>query len=295
MGIRGVHGSTRAATLLAVLALGAPAVTVAAVSYGGSVGVAYDSNAGNAGERHDVRDVTLAFASAGAGQEWRFGKYTAAQLQGALFVEQATGIEDLSNAGLGGHVRLLHKPGRGFYTPVLTAWAGARAREYGSAIRDGADYRAGLSATEPLTTAVQLRIDVQRVQRAASGRAFDLGHTSYGLNLDWLAAPRLTVYAGVRYNDGQFVVTADGEGDISPKREHLYLAEHADVIEADPAFGEDWWAFRVEGHAVITTLGFNIPLTSTLALDAQAQRSVASTSGFDYERTLGSVGLLFRW
>jgi hypothetical protein len=286
---------TRAAALLAVLALGAPASTVAAVSYGGSLGVAYDSNAGNAGEAHDVRDVSLAFASAGASREWRFGKYTAVQLQGALFAEQATGLEDLSNAGLGARIRLLRKPGKGFYTPVLAAWFGAGAREYGSAIRDGADYRAGISATEPLTTALQLRLEVQRVQREASGRVFDLGHTSSALNVDWLAAPRLTVYAGARYNDGQFAVTADGEGDISPKREHLYLEQHADAIEADPAFGEDWWAFRLEGHAVVTTLGFNLALTPDLALDAQVQRSVASTSGFDYARALGSLGFLFRW
>jgi hypothetical protein len=283
-----------AAALLAVVALAAPA-GAAAAGYGGSLGVAYDSNAGNAGERHDVRDVSLAFASAGASREWRFGKYTAVQLQGALLAEQATGVEDLSNAGLHARARLLHKPGKGFYTPVFATWLGAGARDYGSAIRDGADYRAGVSATEPLTTAVQLRLEVQRVQREAAGRVFDLGYTSYALNVDWLAGPRLTVYAGARYDDGQFAVTADGEGDISPKREHLYLEEHADAIEADPAFGEDWWAFRVEGHAVISTLGFNLPLTADVALDAQVQHSVASTRGFDYERALGSLGLLFRW
>ncbi|HEX4883926.1 MAG TPA: hypothetical protein VFX05_07290, partial [Casimicrobiaceae bacterium] len=165
----------RAAALLAVLALAAPAGAAAAVSYGGSVGVAYDSNAGNAGDRHDVRDATFVFTSAGASREWRLGKYTGVQLQGALFAEQATGLEDLSNAGLGVRARLLHKPGKGFYTPVLAAWLGAGLREYGSAIRDGADYRAGISATEPLTTAVQVRIEAQRAHREAAGRAFDLG------------------------------------------------------------------------------------------------------------------------
>lgn len=284
----------RAAALLAGVALQASAAT-AATSYGGSIGVAYDDNVGNAGDRHDVRDAGMVFASIGASRERRFGRYTAVQLQGALLAEQVADVEDLSNAGLGARVRVLHKPGRSFHTPVFGLWLGATARDYGSRIRDGVDYRAGLSAAAPLTTALELRVEAQRAQREASGRAFDLGYASYALNVDWRPAPWLLVYGGARYNDGPFVVTADGEGDIAPKREHLYLEDHADVIEADPAFGEDWWAFRVEGHAVITTLGVNIPLTPALALDAQLQRGVAYTSGFDYARASSSVGLFFRW
>lgn len=285
----------RVAALLAVLVLPAATGARAATSYGGALGVAYDDNVGNAGERHDVREAGMAFASVGASRERRFGRYTAVQLQGALLGEQFADVEELSNVGLGTRIRVLHKPGRGFHTPVFTLGLGATARDYGSRIRDGVDYRAAVSAAAPLTTAVELRLEAQRAQREASGRAFDLGYASYALNVDWRAAPWLLVYGGARYNDGQFVVTADGEGDITPKREHLYLEQHADVIEADAAFGDDWWAFRVDGHAVITTLGANIPLAPALALDVQVQRGVASTSGFDYARVSSSVGLLFRW
>ncbi len=278
----------RAAAWLAALALGLPATAASSGwGFGGALGMGYDANAANASDPDDVRGVSTAFASAGAGWERRFGLFTALQLQGALSGEYVLDLERLSNARLGARVRLLHKPGKGFYTPVLAAWVGAGAHDYGSRLRDGAEYRAGAWAAVPLTTTVQLRAEAQWSQAESTGRVFDLGYASYALNADWLATQTLTLYANLRFNEGDYAISAD--------KGRQYVEDIATAEAPDAAFGEGWWAYRVDGHMWIATLGFNVPLSNDVALDVQARHSDAQASGFSYDRWLGSVGLLFRW
>ncbi len=284
------------AAWFAALALAAPLGASAGTwTYGGELGAGYDSNLGNSGDDHDTRDSVVAFAGASATWQQRYGRYSALQVRANLASDQLDDIADLSNVRGALRLRVLHKPGKSFYTPVLAASLAAGLREYGSAIRDGSDLRAGFSLAAPLTTAVQWRAEAARTRRVADGRAFDLDTTSYALDLDWLLTPRLTLYGGMRQDDGDFVITAYGDGDISPKRQHRYLEPIADVIEADPAFGNDWWAFRVEGRARIGTAGLNVALTPDLSLDLQALRAETTVGEFSYERWIGSLGLLVRW
>lgn len=278
----------RLAAWLAVLAAGMPGAAAASGwSFGGTLGVGYDDNAANAGDPADIRETTAAFASAGASWERRFGRYTALQAQAALSGERVFELERLSSAGVSTRVRLLHKPGRGFYTPVLAVWLGVGARDYGSRIRDASEYRAGAWAAVPLTTAVQLRAETQWSQAEANGAVFDLGYSSWALNVDWLATQRVTVYANARFNDGEFAVSAD--------EARQYVEDIATAEARDPAFGDGWWAYRVDGRMWIATLGVNAPLTADVALDVQVRRSDAQASGFSYERGLASVGVLVRW
>jgi hypothetical protein len=273
---------------LAALVLAVPAGAAAAGwSFGGALGAGYDDNTGNASEPDDIRASGTVFATVGASRERRFGLFTALQVQGAALAEGVFDLGQLSNAGLGLRLRLLHKPGRGFHTPVLAAWIGAGAREYGSRIRDSAEYRVGAWAAVPVTTAVQLRAEAQWSQAEARGRAFDLRQASYALNADWLAVPGVTVYANARFSDGAFTVSAD--------EARQYLEDIATAESRDPAFGAGWWAYRVDGRMWIGTLGINVPLSADLALDLQARHSDAQASGFTYGRWLGSVGLLLRW
>jgi hypothetical protein len=279
----------------ALLPVAGASAAPGAWSAAGELAAGYDSNIGNAGSSDDERAAASAYAGASATYERRFGLYTALEARGSLSGEQVFDLEDLSSARAALRLRLLHKPGEGFHVPVLAAWVSAGAREYGSAIRDGAEYRAGVSAAAPLTTAVQVRAEATRSRREADGRVFDLGVFSYGLSADWTVAPRLVVYGGVRIDDGDFAVSAEGHGEIEPKTEHLYLEDRAGAIEPDAAFGEDWWAFRADGRTLLAIAGANVPLTGDLALDLQVQRGESQMGQFSYERWLGSVSLLARW
>lgn len=281
--------------LLAALLALASGRAGAGWSLAGDLGAGYDSNVNNASDDHDTRDSPLASAGASATWEHRFGLFTALQVRGNVATDQYDNIKDLSNVRGGLRLKVLHKPGKGFYTPVLAASVSAGVRDYGSAIRDSTDLRAAVSLANPLTTAIQWRIEAAQARRQADGRAFDLDTTSYTLDLDWRVADAVTLYGGVRRDTGDFVVTTNGEGEITPKREHRYLEPIASVIEADPAFGADWWAFRIKASVMIGTAGLNVALTPDLSLDMQVLRAQASVGKVSYERYIGSLGLLYRW
>ncbi len=285
------------AAWVAALALTAPLCAAAGTwTHRGELSVGYDDNIGNSGSPPDRRGSKLASVGTTATFEQRYGRYTAVQTRVGVGLSEVFDLAELTSARLSGHVRLLHKPGRGFRTPVFGATLAAGARESGSDIRDGFDYRAGLSASAPLTTVVQARAEVWRSRRVATrGRVFDLDSTSYAVSFDWIATPSLLVYAGLRLDDGEFTVTAEGEGVIVPKTEHLYLQPRARAIEADPVFGDDWWAFGVEGQTLVATAGVNVPLNSMMALDLQLQRGEAHMDRFSYIRNIASLGVLVRW
>lgn len=286
----------RGAAVVAALSLALPVAARAATwTRAAETGAGHDSNAGNAGTIHDRRAADFLYASGSATWTQRIGGYTALQLRHSLGLERWTGLEQLTNTRYAARVRLLHKPGRGFHTPVLAAFAGAGARHSASDLRSGFDFRTGLSATSALTTTVRLRGETAWTRRESSGRAFDLDAMSYALDFDWRVSPRAVAYGGVRFDDGDFTVTAPGFGVVQPKDEHLYLEPRASAIEADPAFGPDWWAFRVNGRTLVATLGVNVPLSSSVALDLQWQRGAAEMGRFDYVRDVGSLSLLYRW
>jgi len=287
----------RAAAWLAVVALGLPA-TAAAESwiYRAEAYAGFDSNAGNSGTETDRQSATVLYGATSATREERFGSRTALQLTEAIELERWLGIDQLTNARYSVKWRLLHRPGRSFHSPVLDAAIAAGARHSASDIRSGFDYRAGVSARVPVTTVLVARAGASARRRTAShGGAFDLGGASYTLDVDWRVGASEVVYAGMQFDDGDFTVSARGYGIVGPKDQHLYLEPKARAIDADPAFGQDWWAFRVDGTTRIATAGINIMLAPALSLDAQVRHAEAQLNRFTYERWIGSVGVLFRW
>jgi hypothetical protein len=287
----------RAAAWLAAVALGWPAA-VAAESwvYGAEAFAGYDSNVGNSGTSDDRQGSGFLHGATSSTRELRFGSRTALQLKESVALEQWLRLQQLTNVRYAVRARVLHRPGRTFRSPVLALDMAGAARHSASGIRDGFDARAGLAATVPLTHRVVARSGVARTWREAShGRVFDLGSTSWTLDLDWRLDRGRTAYAGVRVDDGDFTVTGRGFGIVQPKDQHLYLEPRASAIEPDPAFGPDWWAFRVDGTTATVTLGMNVPLSPSMSLDAQVLRGEARMNRFTYERWVGSVGLLFRW
>ncbi|MGQ0585595.1 MAG: hypothetical protein ACT4PK_00095 [Gammaproteobacteria bacterium] len=286
-----------AAAWLAALVASLPmAVAAETWTYGGELFAGHDTNAGNSGTEHERQGSGFLHGATSATWERRYDTHTALLARYSVALEQWLGLEQLTNARYAVRLDILHKPGRSFSTPVLGAFAGAGARHAASDIRSGFDYRAGLSARVPVTTRVVARAQAAQSWREATrGRAFDLEVSSYSLDVDWRLDNERTVYAGVRVDDGDFTVSAPGFGIVSPKDQHLYLEPRASAIDADPAFGEDWWAFRVDGRTSIVTLGFNVSLSPSLSLDAQVLRAEARMDAFTYERWVGSAGLLYRW
>jgi hypothetical protein len=286
---------TRAPLLLLITAVLVPACAVAGPSpwsYTGELGASYDDNANNALD--ETQDASTLRASAGATYTHRIGLYAAVQARGALEGE-ASDPGGLSFVGAEARLRALAKPGQGFYVPVLAVWGAAGTRDFGSAIRDGNDYRVGAYLFEPLTTALHARLEASTARREADGRAFDVEEEAWAVQLDWAPAAWGTLYGEYRRKSGDIVISLEGGG-IEPKSYHDQLEALAVAIEPDDAYGEDWHALRLDGaRTTIVTLGLNVPLRADLSLDAQLLNADARVYGFGYERWIGGVSLLLRF
>lgn len=303
-------------TALAALALAwaGSAAAVAGWSYDAELGAGYDDNPGNAASRSDdQRETGIVDGSVGATWVHPFTLYTALNVRASLGGEEYTDIAQLSNLKGELRLRLLHKPGKGFYVPVLAAWVAGGARDSRDALRDAWLYRAGAYLTEPVTTQIQARLGASFLRRDSASRVFDGDIRSYEANLDWAPVPMLTLYGGYRLDRGPIVVSAENQNPVItvvPKTEHAILVNIADHIEADPAFGSDWYAFRVHGSTAIGTLGANYQLSQDWSLDGQLRYATASVNyppysggggpppgSYDvkYARWIGGISLLLRF
>lgn len=262
------------------------------VQWSGDLGVGYDDNIGNAAEEYDMRDSSV--VSGGANLDYRraLSLNTGLLLRGGLQGEAYEAEDGLSNARVLATARLSHRPAGGFYMPTFAGWVSAGVAEFNSAMRDGFEYRAGLSVTEPLTTAISARLSVAAAERRGENAVFDLSSWSAGVNLDWAVTPRITLYTGYQFQDGDVVST----GTVPPKSSHIAGGcGSGSACDPDDAL-EGQFAYRIEASTHVTTAGLNVPLSGRVALDAQA-RLVDSTAagGTGYARVQGMVSALMRF
>ena len=279
-----------ALALAAMLAAAPAARADEALSFGGALSAGYDSNVANAEASADVRDAALVSAGADATYRKELSLYTAIVARGSLEGEYDDRYAGLSNGKATGLLRVMFRPGGDFYTPLWSAWVSAAYWEFDSAIRDSNEYRGGVFMVEQLTTQVRSRLSLAGVVRDSASRVFDTRGASAALDLDWMAAPRTTVYAGYQFYQGDVVSTS------SPS---VKIGLAAKAIEADDAFGgfsTDALAYRLGAHAHIGTLGVNYALSSHLSADLQGTY-VDTRADYrnHYEREITVLSLLARF
>lgn len=287
-------GILRAAAALALtLTAALPGTAGAATSgwrHSSDAGLAYDSNPANI--RHGAAERPSAFVAAGVGSERSFHLSGSSALLwrlklGGEAYERQDRLSQLRGSSL---LRLSFQWDEGFYAPLLAVWASAGYADYGSRIRDGVDYRAGLYVQERLTTAISLRAGGHWSGRHAEGQAFDLGGSSGTMHLDWAPTAAANLYGDYQYYDGDLVSTnLSSPGAIAA----------ASAIDRDDAFSEgalSQYAYRLDAYAHLGTLGFNYALSPRYALDLQLQSVLArANTGYRYRREFSTLSVLLRF
>ncbi len=262
----------------------------------GDLGLGYDSNVSNAASNRggsgwdsDLRDSAFASGALHLTHHYRPSLYTTLLTRGSVLAEAYERYGKLSNGKVMGALRLVHRPAGGFFMPTFAAWGSAAWWEFGSQIRDSAEYRGGVYVMEQITTEVSVRLNLSASRRDSRSRVFDLSGTSAGLNVDWRAGPAVTLYGGYQNNRGDVVSTARAYGYPSG------------VAEPDDAFGDSGggggqYAYRQNASAHIGSLGFNLPLSSNLSLDTQALYIDSRADlGWQYTRWITAASLLARF
>ena len=253
------------------------------------VGLGYDDNASNAPDGPDQRGNAVLAGNFNLDFHWRPTLYTGLLLRGTLGAEGYADDSKLSNGKAGLTARVSHRPAGGFHMPTIAAWLSGAVREFGSELRSGTELRAGTYLMMPITTAIGARVSAGLAERAADEHVFDLSTVTYGVDLDWKVATRVTTYLGYQQIDGDLVSSSS----LAP------VGGYGDYAE-DDAF-EGFWAYRLDGQTQVASAGLNFALSPALALDAQVLRADASADyagpvvvDASYERWQFMLGLLMR-
>lgn len=208
------------------------------------------------------------------------------QLQGNYYNR----FSKLSNGRMIGSLRLSHRTGNQFFSPTISLWGTAARIAYGSEIRSGNEYRAGLMLLQNLTTKIRATLEIRGFERESKGVVFDLAGAGGGLTIAWKISPKIWTRLGYDYLDGDSFSSAAPTIDI---------VRAAEAIEADDAFGglaANQFAYRIDAHTQVGSLGMNYRLARDYLLDLRLQSiNVDAEFGIRYRRWIGTVGLLVRF
>jgi hypothetical protein len=277
----------RAGLVIALIAAAMPGAGLAAPRVSGELGYGYDSNANRARRGGSERESQQARGALALDSAWRLSDTLAVLLQGSFEGQHDFEFDGLTNGKLTGLARLFYRANGRFYTPAFTLTGAAAHWDFNSRQRDSAEYRASTHLSERITTRISARLGFSAVWCEARGAVFDLQARSGLLDFDWNLQPRLTLYFGYQYREGDLVATATTPA--APAGVKAYEPDDAFGIAGD-------LAYRIAADAQIGTLGFNYALSPTLALDVQGQFVEAEADlGTHYERWLSTAGLLFRF
>ncbi len=258
--------------------------------FSGELTGGYDSNVGNAEDSADIHGSALIAGAVHGEQRHILSANTALLARGSLKGEWFSRFDGLGNLKLEGMLRLNARPWGGVLTPSFALTAAIAEWQFDSRLRDSHEYRLTAALLKPLTTALQLRLSLSAAERNADSAVFDLDHRSVGLDLDWRASPRFTLYGGYQYRDGEVV---------SSSTANPSLRDAAAARANDDAFAElstPLIAYRLAARTHIGSLGVNYPLSPRLAVDVLT-RFVDSRAeaDLDYSRWIGLVSLLARF
>jgi hypothetical protein len=216
-------------------------------------GVRHDSNVGNSQYYSDIVADTVTAVRVSVFELFPLGEDYTVSVGGDLGGESFNRIDGLSNASLQGVFALRKKWGLGAFAPWARIGASAGRTDYHDGYRNAWIYRATLASGRRIDERWNLWVDYAYERRAAnsqeelapglSGDAFSQHSHALAVNLDYALSESfiLTLRVSGRHGD----VESTSEPDSKVYHSAKALAE-------DPAFGDEYYAYRLAG----TTYGY---------------------------------------
>jgi len=304
----GSHIAYRVRNALAFLGLGIavagqPAGAGAEGVFSAEGAVSHDSNLSRALAGTDiVSDTALNLAISG-GYYSMLGDRDAVTLTGDLRTSQYWRFHGVSRVAFGGSASWRRKFGVGAYVPWVSLSASLAGERYGESIRDGLrtdiTLRAGKRVSEALELSGGGSLDRYRADDVVqgptvpgvsiSGDAFSLDGRSVFARVDYAFNERWLVFAGVSARRGD--VTASTR--FHPETPIL---KYSTAFTRDPAFGSDYFAYRLTGTAWSYLAGMSLAMTDHSSLDFAVTRTLTYASGgLDYQDTQVNASTIFNY
>ncbi len=254
------------------------------------LGVTYDNNVTLAEDKNDIlRDTFFSMGVAKAFPQ-ALGEHSRLIYRPFVQVHAYDKYTGLSHIDAGANVTYQYRASGAMLAPTWSLFAKLWVEEYKSAFRDSNRYSLGGSMRKMLTDRLTFATVLSANQRDSDGVVWDTKDQSLLLNLDYQLARRVTLYATLDYRHGDIVSTA---------KPTLQIVDAAKAIQPDDAFGgidANEFAYRLNGHTLITKLGVNFMLSETDSVDLSAWFAKADADGgISYDRTIVSAAYLTRF
>jgi hypothetical protein len=227
-------------------------------TFGADANVRHDNNVGNAESQSDIAADSIIGARLSIFQLFPLGESYSATVGGDLGGESFHRLTGLSNVSVDGIFSLRKKWGLGAFAPWARTGISVGRLSYDDSYRNAWDFRATLASGRRLDERWNLWAEYAFERRAArtqeeevpglSGDAYSQDSHNLAINLEYSLSERAFLALGLIGRHGDVVSTA------SPGPKVFYAAQ---ALAEDPAFGPDFYAYRLTG----TTYGVRVGLS----------------------------------
>jgi hypothetical protein len=225
---------------------------------GADASVRHDNNVGNAESQPDIAADSIIGARLSIFQLFPLGESYSLTVGGDLGGESFHRLTGLSNASVDAMFALKKKWGIGAFVPWARGGITVARLSYDDSYRNAWEYRVTLASGRRIDERWNLWAEYDFERRAAraqeeevpglSGDAFSEDSHNIAINLEYSLSERAVFALGLIGRHGDIVSTA------SPGPKVFYASQ---ALAADPAFGPDFYAYRLTG----TTYGVRVGLS----------------------------------
>jgi hypothetical protein len=294
------HRATRLALRLALggaLASSWSTVTHAEWLFDVDAGARYDSNLTQAQQDADVRADAAATLFASGGYFLALSGADRLTLAVNAASETWHRFHDINQVLIGGSASYKHKFGVGYAVPWLSLALSGSHVDSRSAIRDSDLFRAraelGQRFIETFDASIGVVYDRRRadddlpVVPGISGKVFDVrGHSAF-VHGGYAVSEQLLLGANFAVRRGDVV---------SSTRQNLDIFLASSAIAADPAFGDDFFAYRLKGTTRTATLSSSWALSDRSSLNfGYTDDRTRAYDGLDYRGRVAELSFTYSY
>jgi len=261
------------------------------------VSAVYEDNVGLGKFRRDIKSDSAVSALASGGAAIQLDDSTVISLTGDVagkLYERFTGLDNVA-LGLTGTLR--RKFGLGADAPWARIWGSIARQQYDNDLRDSWIYRLGGGAGKRFGERWDFSADYIYDRRLADhdfpvapgipGDVFDLSGHTLALRSDFLFSELVSFFAGYAFRIGEVASTT---------QRNLDIFRASTAVSADPAFGQGFFAYRIDALIHTITVGLSFALGRRASVNVEYDHVIGDArGGITYHDNIARVGFLYRF
>lgn len=246
------------------------------------VGIRHDSNINNAQLASDIAGVSALSAGVSATGFFPLENGNSMSITGETRGEAYNRYTGLNNVSLGAALGFRKKWGLGAYSPWTGVSLSSAHLNYANNIRNGWRHQAAIRGGKRVFERWNVRAEYMFERRTANTLAQDPDYPGISGDVFSQTSRALTLNAEYTWSDSLFLTFGSllRHGDVvASTSETTKMINASKAIAMDPAFGPNFYAYRMEGTTRGLNVDINFAVTSSSLLRASVSRQMTHTEG----------------